>query len=146
MEIKGYVTDPKGVGIPYVNIYIKEDTIIGTTSDTKGFFSIDALAGQHLVFSHIGMKKQEVQVPSFPASLSIILQEEEIALPETTVTYTPAKPKNPPSKTTNAQVVPSYNDKIKRSAKWLLLGLLGLSVAVVWGLSSNNNKPKKVEI
>ena len=53
-QIKGVVKDSiSGEPIPYVNIWVENETI-GTTSETNGNFSLDIKEEKVLVFSALG--------------------------------------------------------------------------------------------
>jgi TonB-linked SusC/RagA family outer membrane protein len=61
-EIKGQVTDDKGVPLPGVSIVVK-GTSTGTNSDTEGNFTINVPEGNTiLIVSSVGFKTQEVNV------------------------------------------------------------------------------------
>lgn len=57
--VKGNVTDNNGIPLPGVSVLIK-NTTTGTETDFDGNFSINAQANQTLVFSYVGMNKQEI--------------------------------------------------------------------------------------
>ena len=59
--ISGTVADDTGLPLPGVNIII-QGTSTGTQSDFDGNYSIDAAAGQTLVYSYVGFETQEVAV------------------------------------------------------------------------------------
>ncbi|WP_205509694.1 TonB-dependent receptor [Longitalea arenae] len=61
-EIKGQVTDEKGVGLPGVSIVVK-GTATGTNTDAEGNFTINVPEGNTiLVVSSVGYQTQEVNV------------------------------------------------------------------------------------
>ncbi|MGN7885480.1 TonB-dependent receptor [Dyadobacter sp. 22481] len=70
---------------PGVNIILKGNTNKGTITDNQGMFSIDAAAGDVLVFSFIGFKTKEVKIGS-EATLSIPLEDGGTELNELIVT------------------------------------------------------------
>ena len=59
--ISGKVTDENGEGLPGVSIVVK-GTVIGTTTDVNGDYSIEVPEAAILVFSFIGYERQEVLV------------------------------------------------------------------------------------
>jgi len=63
VQIRGTVTNAEdGLGIPGVTITVK-GTSVGAMSDIDGRYSLDVPAGAtHLVFSYVGMIKQEVPI------------------------------------------------------------------------------------
>lgn len=52
-RVNGTVTSEEGP-LSGVTVYVKEDSSIATATDAEGKYSIDAKAGQTLVFSTIG--------------------------------------------------------------------------------------------
>ncbi len=64
-RIAGRVTDESRQGLPGVNVYLKENTSVGATTDANGAYSLnvpDDQANGTLVFSYIGYKSQEVAI------------------------------------------------------------------------------------
>ncbi len=63
VQIRGTVTNAEdGLGIPGVTITVK-GTTVGAMSDIDGMYSLNAPVGAtHLVFSYVGMLKQEVAI------------------------------------------------------------------------------------
>ena len=59
--ISGTVADDTGLPLPGVNIII-QGTSTGTQSDFDGNYTIDAAAGQTLVYSYVGFETQEIVV------------------------------------------------------------------------------------
>ncbi len=59
--ISGTVADDTGLPLPGVNIIIK-GTNTGTQSDFDGNYSIDAAAGQTLIYSYVGFETQEIAI------------------------------------------------------------------------------------
>ncbi|MCF2517577.1 TonB-dependent receptor [Dyadobacter sp. CY351] len=82
-KVQGNVTDAGGEGLPGVNIHLK-GTNIGTTTDAKGGFNIDAEADAVLVVSYIGYATQEVK-PGNKGKLSITLASDQRQLNEVVV-------------------------------------------------------------
>lgn len=82
-KVQGNVTDAGGEGLPGVNIHLK-GTNIGTTTDAKGGFNIDAEVDAVLVVSYIGYATQEVK-PGNKGKLSITLASDQRQLNEVVV-------------------------------------------------------------
>lgn len=80
----GNVSDPDGVPLPGVNVFI-QGTETGTSTDFDGNFSITAESGQVLVLSFVGFKNQTVQLGE-QISLNINLEETFDFLDEIIVT------------------------------------------------------------
>jgi TonB-linked SusC/RagA family outer membrane protein len=79
--IKGKVYDQSGAGIPGVSIVVK-GTTTGTTTDIDGIYSLILPANaKTLIFSFVGMKKQEIAIEG-KTNINIILEEETIGLEE----------------------------------------------------------------
>lgn len=78
--ITGVVKDATGMIIPGVSVIVK-GTTIGTVTDADGVFNVSIPAGSTLVFSFVGMKKQEIVVGN-KTRLNIVLEEETIGLGE----------------------------------------------------------------
>ena len=79
--IKGKVSDQSGVALPGVSIVVK-GTTSGITTDIDGNYSlILPVDAKTLIFSFIGMKKQEIAIEG-KTTISIILEEEAIGLEE----------------------------------------------------------------
>jgi hypothetical protein len=77
-ELKGKITDNKGISIPYSTIYIKEISL-GTTSNIDGLFSIEIPEGTYTVnFRSMGYKKkiETISVKNESPELNIILEEQ----------------------------------------------------------------------
>ena len=58
-QTKGVVVDSLGTPIPYVSIFVENESAT-TTSEENGTFSIDALANAKLIFSALGYEKKTV--------------------------------------------------------------------------------------
>ena len=65
MSVSGTVTDESGVPLPGVNIVVK-GTNIGVQTDFDGHYSIEAVKGQVLVFSFVGLETAEFTVTDNP--------------------------------------------------------------------------------
>lgn len=55
--------DGELVSLPFVNVFIKDQTHRGDYTDENGFFSIVARKGETVVFSGIGLKTVEFEIP-----------------------------------------------------------------------------------
>lgn len=55
--------DGELISLPFVNVFIKEQTHRGDYTDGNGFFSIVARKGETVVFSGIGLKTVEFVIP-----------------------------------------------------------------------------------
>ena len=82
--VTGTVTDQQGVPLPGVNILVQGSTT-GTQTDFDGNYSINAVTGDVLLFSYLGMKSQNVTVGA-NATVDISMQEDAAALDEVVVT------------------------------------------------------------
>lgn len=82
-NISGKVMDTNNVGIPGVNITLKSDSSIGTSTDIEGNYSLAVPSNDAiLVFSAIGMKTLEI--PAHKAS-SVVMEEDSQILNEVVV-------------------------------------------------------------
>ncbi|KAB1155738.1 SusC/RagA family TonB-linked outer membrane protein [Flavobacterium luteum] len=81
--VTGVVTDGSGLPIPGVNVLVK-GTQTGTQTDFDGKFKIAASQGQVLVFSFLGLKKQEVAATS--TTLNVKMQDDSVQLEGVVVT------------------------------------------------------------
>lgn len=63
-QVDGYVTDAEtGEPLPFVNIFYKENTSVGTNTNLNGYYKISADGqGKTLVFSYMGFGRQEITV------------------------------------------------------------------------------------
>lgn len=76
-ELKGRVTDQKGIPIPGVTVVVK-GTTTGTVTDNEGNFNLSIpMETGTLVFSFVGMKTREIAIGS---STSFIIKMEEEAV------------------------------------------------------------------
>lgn len=87
--LKGKITDPRGTGVPFANIYI-EGSYDGATSDTAGYFSLTTgLTGvQQLTVSCIGYDPQTIhlELNTADTSIRVILRERISELNEVSIT------------------------------------------------------------
>lgn len=79
--------------VPFVNVLIKGN-YSGTMGDYSGFYSIVARAGDTLIFSSIGYKREEYVIPDTlqnkQYSLIQMLEKDVIELPETRINVWPS--------------------------------------------------------
>ena len=80
-SISGKVSDASGSPLPGVSIIIK-GTTQGTIADTDGTFSLSNVpSNATLVFSFVGMKRQEISVEG-KSSIEVVMEEDVIGLEE----------------------------------------------------------------
>lgn len=79
-EITGIVTDSKGMPLPGVSVIVSGESN-GTTTDFDGNFSIDAVEGDILEFSYVGMETQRIEVGN-ESNINVTLAEDLAALDE----------------------------------------------------------------
>jgi hypothetical protein len=84
INVRGKVTDTKGVTLPGVAIQVK-GTTTGTTTDTQGSFTLSAPSAGTLVVSYLGYTTQEVPVNG-KTSIDVTLVESQQSLDEVVVT------------------------------------------------------------
>ncbi|MGV8138009.1 MAG: TonB-dependent receptor [Mangrovibacterium sp.] len=83
LPVKGKVTGVNGEALPGVTVVIKGSTN-GTITNIDGEFGISAKRGDILVFSFVGMQKQEVLFDG-QQTVNVTMREEELALDEVIV-------------------------------------------------------------
>ncbi|WP_459212771.1 SusC/RagA family TonB-linked outer membrane protein [Aquimarina rhabdastrellae] len=86
-EIKGIVTDQHGIPLPGVNIIIKGRQK-GVQTDFEGLYSIEAVKGDVLVFSYLGMRTKEISIEN-DKEINVKLLEDAAILEEVVVTGVP---------------------------------------------------------
>jgi TonB-linked SusC/RagA family outer membrane protein len=133
VPIRGTITSSDdGLGIPGVTITVK-GTTLGVLSDADGKYSItvpnDAAV---LLFSYIGMKKQEIEVKG-KTVIDVVLQPDQVGLDEVVVTAYGTSSKG--AFTGSASVLKSENIE-KRQVSNVTNALVG-AVAGVQILSAN---------
>ena len=82
--ISGTVSDQDGLPLPGVNIVV-DGTTTGTQTDFDGNYSINASAGQTLLFSYIGQRDVRINVGA-DNTINVQMQEDAQALEEVVVT------------------------------------------------------------
>lgn len=84
-EIRGLVTDEKGIKLPGVSILVK-GTGMGTVTDIEGAFKLEVPAegGIMLVFSFIGMETKEIKADT--SFMKVVLKESVEQVDEVVVT------------------------------------------------------------
>jgi len=83
INIKGTVTDKDGNPLVGVTVLVK-GTLKGTTTDSKGHYTLDAPEDAILVFSYIGFSKQEIQLTG-QTQLDVQMQADVTTLPEISI-------------------------------------------------------------
>ena len=87
-QIKGTITDIKGVPLPLVSIY-EENTYNGTSSNEQGNYELNIKkTGKHsIVFQYLGFKTQKITVTidKLPYLFNIKLIEENLSLTEVVI-------------------------------------------------------------
>ena len=79
--VSGKVTDNAGAGLPGVSIVVK-GTTIGVITDIDGKYNLSEVPGDAvLVFSFVGMKKQEISVEG-KSSINVTMVEEAVGIDE----------------------------------------------------------------
>ena len=73
-KIEGIVIDEEGFLVPGVTVKIKSSNTLGTQTDLDGRFTIEAAAGDILIFSYLGMSNQE-KIVTADNSYNITLNE-----------------------------------------------------------------------
>lgn len=88
VTISGVVSDETGETLPGVNIYVKANKTIGTTTDEGGRYSITVSTEEEvLVFAFIGMKNTEIKIKEdMPKVVMVVLKPDDLELGEVVVT------------------------------------------------------------
>lgn len=82
--IRGTVTDETGAPFPFVNVYVKENTAIGSITNDKGEFRITAPAGSTICFAFVGYKTLEFTIGASDV-MDVKMESEMKALDEVIV-------------------------------------------------------------
>ncbi|GAA4801683.1 TonB-dependent receptor [Olivibacter ginsenosidimutans] len=83
-QVTGTVTDSAGVTIPGVSVQVKDQTTIGTITDSNGRYVLDVPEGATLVFSFVGYIRQEVPLNS-RSVVNVTMQADQGSLEEVVV-------------------------------------------------------------
>lgn len=87
-QIRGTVSDEKGMPLPFVNIYV-ENTYNSTTSNDKGSYELNIRkAGKYtLLYQFLGFKTQRrtITIDTFPYQLDVSMPEESFSLNEVVI-------------------------------------------------------------
>jgi len=85
--VEGVVTDAgNGTPIPGANVRVK-NTTIGTTTSVEGAYQIELPANRNtLVFSFVGYRQKEVEVPEGETQIDVQLEEDVVGMDEVVVT------------------------------------------------------------
>ncbi|MGK7393417.1 MAG: TonB-dependent receptor [Candidatus Cyclobacteriaceae bacterium M3_2C_046] len=73
--VKGKVCQKNGTPLPYVNIYLLNDPLVGTVTDSQGDFQFSLGLPDTLVASCLGYKPQQIPLTENASSVRIYLQE-----------------------------------------------------------------------
>ena len=82
--VSGRVTGPDGVGLPGVTVLVK-GTILGTSTNSDGQFTLNVPEGSTLTFSFVGFAAQSVAITSGMGPLNLALREDNKQLSEVVV-------------------------------------------------------------
>jgi TonB-linked SusC/RagA family outer membrane protein len=74
INVKGRVTDKGGNPLLGATVLAK-GTLQGTTTDADGNYSIEVNANSILVFTYVGMQKQEIFVSAEKTKINVVMQE-----------------------------------------------------------------------
>lgn len=93
VEITGTVTDEFGEPLIALNIVIKDNPGLGTTTDIDGRYRISTTPYSVLIFSYIGFEKQEIPVGNKTIIDVVMKESEESVLDEVVITGAGAQKK-----------------------------------------------------
>ena len=115
-QIKGKISDEKGIPLPSVTIY-EDNTYNGTTSNEQGYYDLNIKKlGKHtIVFQFLGYKTQKIvlDITSFPYNLDIKLVEESFSLNEVVI-----NPKDNPANQIIRNAIANKKANIEKTAKY----------------------------
>jgi hypothetical protein len=115
-QIKGKISDEKGIPLPSVTIY-EDNTYNGTTSNEQGYYDLNIKKlGKHtIVFQFLGYKTQKIvlDITSFPYNLDIKLVEESFSLNEVVI-----NPKDNPANQIIRNAIANKKVNIEKTAKY----------------------------
>lgn len=140
-RISGRVTDgPSSEGLPGVTV---KNGSKATFTDLEGNFSLDASAGDELVFTYVGYETYTLKVTAGASVLNIVLQPSPEALSEVVVTgYTQERKKD----LTGAVAVVSVDDMKKQAAANPIKGLQGQVAGMYITSNGSPSAPATVRI
>ncbi|TGE04802.1 SusC/RagA family TonB-linked outer membrane protein [Hymenobacter fodinae] len=84
VTVAGRVTDAKGAGLPGVTIVVK-GTTQGASTNSDGYFTLQAPENSVLVFSFVGFSRKEVPITGATSQLNVTLADDTQALNEVVV-------------------------------------------------------------
>lgn len=115
-QIRGTVSDDKGIPLPFVNIFV-ENSYNGTTSNEMGKYELNVKTpGKYtIVFQYLGYKTKKITVDAdkFPYTLDIGLPEENITLSEVII-----NPKNNPANEIIRNAIASRKENSEKTAHY----------------------------
>jgi hypothetical protein len=115
-QIKGNVTDIKGIPLPLVSIY-QENTYNGTSSNEQGNYelNIEKTGKQSIVFQYLGFKTQKITVTidKLPYLLNVKLVEENLSLNEVVI-----KTKENPANAVIRQAISNKKENSEKTARF----------------------------
>lgn len=123
-KVTGKVTDKNGEGIPGVSVVVK-GTTAGITSDLDGKYTLTVPKDAVLIFSFVGMKKQEIAVNG-NTSINVTLEEDAIGVDEVVVTALGIKREK---KALGYSVTEINSDEISKSSETNVLNAMAGKVA-----------------
>jgi len=110
-QVKGKITDEKGLPLPFVSVYI-DGSYIGTTTNENGEYELTVKPSKYiLVFQYLGYKTQRIKfvIDRFVKKLDVTMVEENITLSEVVID----RKKNP----ANEVIRNAINSKKENSEK-----------------------------
>ncbi len=126
ITISGKITDQQGLPLSGVSVSVKNNPLLGTTSDEQGNFRLEAASDAILMVSAVGYLTQEVQAEG-PSPLSITLQTDTKGMEEVVVVgYGTTKKVN----LTGAVAAISGEELAKRQVSQTSMALQGVAPGV----------------
>lgn len=134
-KVTGIVNDTSGQPVPGVAVVIK-GTTTGAVTDQDGKFMIEVLGNsQVLVFSFVGMKKQEIPVDG-KTSFTVIMEDETIGLEEVVAVGYGVQRKSDMTGATNRLTAETMSKSVATSPVEMMQGRIsGVNV------TQNNGEP-----
>lgn len=84
LVVEGRVVDNLGKALQGVSVVLKDNSKIGTVTNSEGYYSIAVKSGRALVFSYTGYQKKEESING-RTQINVTLKEEESVLDEVVV-------------------------------------------------------------